>query len=270
MPASTRFEPQTVSPPTPQTTVPAAISPADMRVTPQEFAQAVEQIETRREAERQKAQETVAIGEAVDALNLSVSAGDIWGEVLRQRTQMGHVPRRASKRRLWPALLAASLLVNGLGLVYFLRSQPSPVPEQAPQIAAALTPPSKVTGGAVATPFGRLLSTVGNDDIVYADIDLLHRLAMGNVDQSKAYVAVAENAPGTLWPLHRENEKWFVTAYTSDDGALRLQNKTGAPVALFKVNIGVNATRVAVPVESFSTVSEENGTGSIASVDVLP
>lgn len=159
---------------------------AGVRVTPEELAAAVAALEAR----KQRASNTITIGDAVDELSLDNHPDDILREVQSQRAQRTS-SRRKSKRG-WIGLAGAVIAIGSAGIVLRPHTPVQPVSTAASSSALSL-------------------SSVKDEQQVYVDTHGLKQIIEGT---PASQVQVYANNVGIRWGLIKHTSKVYVQAYT--------------------------------------------------------
>jgi hypothetical protein len=236
----------------------AAAQAAQVRVTPQELSAALAAIEAKRDAQSRHAAETIAIGDAVEQLDLGVDAEELLREVeaARARQRAAAVPIRPAlrvRRRPSPLLVAGLALIPLLLLFVLLMTSVRTVTPM--QIAS----PAQVTGVQTAATYP-LLSEVAEGQEVYADMQTLQAIAAGK-SHSKIHVEAGPiQSPRRLWTLNKRDGKVLVNAWTASGDVLKLLNGSAATLYSaqeYSERFGSGDLRqVEVPVEKFRQIEE--------------
>ncbi len=218
---------------------------AQVRVTPQELAEALARLEAR-QGEREG---TIPLGDAVQELGLSATPEELLREIEAGRATSP--ARRLPSRRLLrlQASLAAVLLLGGLW-GYFLPHAAPPTPPSVPVTA----PPAPPQASSITIPANLLvrqpdqkmvlLSEVADGQPVFCDL-------AGTDTGAK----LADFAPGGgHWTLIKHGDKVYVRGWIGDmsDAALRSTVVTLHPLAYY-VASGLHPVPVTLPVDSFQS-----------------
>jgi hypothetical protein len=204
-----------------QTDEPEALSTASQtRVTPEELAQALAAIETRKQAEANRLAGTILIHQAVAELNLDSTPEEILAEVQAQRAKAAAAQReqmrreqethreqeiqqrfiapRTKRRRGWTGFIVPMLALWVLahnGLI--------------PHFGSHMTH--------AAVPVVRPLIQVPDGQEVYADDSALVQLSKG---KSPSQITVSTNATGNRWTLVKIGGHVYLRGYIADTDSL--------------------------------------------------
>lgn len=186
---------------------PAFVPPpsvAQARVTPDELAQALAAIETRRQAEAAHLAGTIPIDQAVSDLHLDATPDEIWIEVQAQRAKASAAPSklpvqtqtappqliapRARRFRSWPGLLGPAIVLVLFGNHFIPHFGSHAVISHQASVAA---------------PHLRSLSTIPVDQEVYADDFALVQISQG---KPASQITVSQNMTGNRWPVVKKSD----------------------------------------------------------------
>ena len=202
----------------PQEELPPA---AQTRVTAQELADAVAALEARKEETARREHNTIAIGEAVQQLELEATPDEILAEVRALRARQGAgatVPSKVRQRRVVPGLVGSAAVLFLLAGLTGVRSIRSGAPVQ---VASPHTQP--------AGPVIRTIGEIGNGAPFFCDGKTLNAI-MDRVGGNRP-AALAE----TLVETGTKRENYW--ALVKHDGALYLRGWT-APMSEQALRVG--------------------------------
>jgi hypothetical protein len=223
------------------------------RVTPEELAQALAAVESRRAEEQQREADTIALGDAILQLDLNVTPEELLAEMNRQRQerqQAGvHKKQRRQRILVLGMALCASLLFN---LLYIARSHV----DVAPARAATVTP-----GPPGALPNFPKLSQVPDGLTVFVDHETLSALASGTPENAVVVDARQYVDSRRLWRLVKHAGKVSVQAFISEADALSIANdREGLVYATDPTGSGAAFTLTDVPLDRFKDAAVDSWT----------
>ena len=192
------------------------------RVTPEELAQALAAIETRKQAEVSRLAGTIPISQAVSELNLDSTPEEILAEVQAQREQIQReqaeqqaqagqqrqaaqqadrqfVAPQARRRGRWARLVAP------LFFVWLLAHN-------------GLLPHFGTHSTHIAAPILRSLAQVPDGKEVYADDAALVQISEG---KPQAQITVSENATGNRWTMVKIGAHVYLRGYIASTDSLQ-------------------------------------------------
>ena len=249
---------------------------AQVRVTPQELAQATAAIEARQNARAQHEAATIPIGEAVHQLNLEATPEEVLAEVQAQRRANTQIQagvttntRSRSSRVMRVVITAQTAIILALGMqIVTMNSRITEAQQIAQRNALIYTLPTEVqqqvlqqqNGVVKPTPsvldeqllksgqFHSLDIPIGQT--AQCKYDTIEKLA-NNADPSHTYTA--SKPAGTTWQLARDASGFYVNCWTSMKDAEQLLNRQEAVV--YASNTGAMGehpnTLVKIPIHSF-------------------
>ncbi|HZO87034.1 MAG TPA: hypothetical protein VFB38_01755 [Chthonomonadaceae bacterium] len=237
---------------------------AQVRVSPQELAQAVATVEARKEAETRRQMDTIPIGEAVQQLGLYVSPEEVLAEIKGQRASAAIAAAATRKRRrrltLTGALLTLSLAANLLlvTLLLSVNNRPMPAPDMAPATPFTET-----------LPYGqRRLSDVADNEVVYSNLYAIHELNQGK--QPSEVLVSTETGNTNQWALVKLNDKLYVRGLATPgtvvmEGTRKFNLLSGPSNTLL---MGGGLVPKTVPVEEFKAkldpdYADQNGVEAV-------
>jgi hypothetical protein len=246
------------------------VSPiANLKVTPQEFSQALSAIEAKREVEGNG--ETIAIGDAIRQLGLNIDPQEVYAEIRRQQTPtyQASVPvsqtverhHKSGKRFLVGFLLAGSLFFNFMLVMRFKQVRTVYPPTEMP-VAELEAAPAMTMGETINA------SEVSGTRSGYARLDDIYELANGKKAES---VKLSGNEFGMgdyNWKIVRLNDKLYVRGWTVPSGSFtqgdtQISDKT----SFFASNCQGDMVQRTVPVSAFKNIKDPtyniNGTQGI-------
>ncbi len=218
------------------------VSPlANLRVTPQELAEAVAAVESRREGEG-GGRDTIAIGDAIEQLGLSVTPQEVYAEIRRkqaaqqQATIPAVMPVALPKKRLrfrailWRTVITASLIGNAVWLA-------APVPTRQVVFETGKSTPASmkpfVQGGSIRA------SEVTAERPGYAKLYQLHELATGSALPKNTMLRAdyfSAGAGESQWKISKLDGKYVVQGYTYPEGQSSMHMNNGTVVSGDKAN----------------------------------
>jgi len=246
----------------------ASPSPAaQVRVTPQELAEALARLEAR----QSESEGTIRLGDAVQELGLSATPEELLREIEagRAQHQARHqaIPPRTrfgKAGRTTAAALTSGLLL--LGGFFTLRSE-----TPAPPAAVAVSAPEALPAGPITIPSHLLvrqpdhkmvlLSEVADGQPVFCDLAA-----------TDAGAKLADFAPGDgHWTLIKHGGKVYVRGWIGDmsDTALRSTIVTFHPLAYY-VASGLHPVPVTLPLDGFQSPAGLTSDNMISASHVVP
>lgn len=236
---------------------------AQVRVTPQELAEALARLEAR-QGEREG---TIPLGDAVQELGLSATPEELLREVEAGRAR--HQASRPRTRLAKAGRTAAAALACGLLLLVGLFAFRSEAP--APSVAVAVSAPVTPSAAPITTPPNLLvrqpdhkmvlLSEVADGQPVFCDLAATDTGAK-----------LADFAPGDgHWTLIKHGGKVYVRGWIGDmsDAALRSTIVTFHPLAYY-VASGLHPVPVTLPLDGFQSPPGLTSDNMISASHVVP
>jgi hypothetical protein len=237
-----------------------AISAAQMRITPQELAEAVAAVELHQDPAAQNG-DTIAIGDAVQQLELHVTPEELWKEVQRKRNQAQTTVKspRGRRFRLMPIVLLASLAANlWLGASLLNRS---------PATTAATNSTSTAIVGDVVIPekfFGRarlkLSEAIQHRIPLYVTLDDLRQIAKSPEKiggWQKEFPIVQEYGTREIWRLFPLEDGLYVRGWHAKSDAIVLSSGRKIPLAknnLFSEQVVADEEQISVPIRKLVNI----------------
>lgn len=232
------------------------VSPiANLRVTPQELAQAVAAIEAQRD--NGATADTIAIGDAIEQLGLSVTAQEVYAEIRKQQSrpvtvvtepstavQIANMRAERSLRRrrnFWRFVLAGSLFFNFMGL--FAARAVRVDYYEAPQASSMPATLAKV-GGTIS------VSQITSDKHGWATLSQIFELANG---KPEGVTRVGDTAGASdTFELERLNDKLYVSGYKMPQETFVVNSSTyHEPNHLFARNWSSDMIPKTIPLSEF-------------------
>lgn len=240
---------------------------AQIRVTPQELADALARLEARKEAGQRHLDGTVPIGEAVEQLGLDATADELWQEVQAGRTQAINAPlqRRQQKRlRFTGAAAALTLLLTGLLTLRMTVPAPPPVP--------ATTVSPTTPQAAPITLLADLLVGTANDKMVLISEVRENQPVLCGLTATDKGAAFASFAPAALsWTLIKHDGRLYVRGWIADMSDTALRSST-ANIYPSKAGVpwGLHPVPVTLPLNGFQSNPGLTGDDLISASHIQP
>ena len=242
--------PQNPSPPPSQ---PAA----KVRVTPEELAAAITRLEARKDSHQHQADGTVAIGDVVQELSLTLSPEDIEAEINQQRAERSSVKTRRKGDTRGFRLLAVAI---GIAWISTFSSQ---LPRQPPGMSTLSASSTLLVQDSIRG--GKILRTLGempNDKPV---------LCMFDQTYNSGFTSYSE--PRDAWIIIKHDGKVYLRGWTE-------RMSYAAQRAAGKITIyddpnnnyspGIDAARVpiTIPLDGFKCVEDQSSINYVLAADV--
>jgi hypothetical protein len=203
-----------------------AVDITQIRVSPQELAQALQTVEERKEAEARAQVDTIPLGQAIQALGVNYTPEEVLAALQANRARPQEVGLKRSGRplrlRARTALLLAcavpSVLLLGIGLRSLRTGSAPPELAAATVVSPAPVAADRATVGLQTT----YLSQIGVGQTFHCDTGTLLRLANGTVGADP----VVEVGAGQkdLWIAARIPSGFEVQGWATTADALKLAN----------------------------------------------
>lgn len=270
-----------------QQVIEAETEAAQVRVTPQELAEATAIIEARREAAAKHLADTIALGEAVQQLGLAATPEELFAEVqaLRAKAQQSE----AIKNKMLRAQVGAkqtdktlsgkqAVVLFGLVLCFFMpflalllsMKTSRPIPSMAP---AFLSAPQQTSSASVSNPAATDADRVRElNPGLFQSLDLKDgqtaRCSIENIRElargaNPAGIWAARKAGDVSWQLARQSGRFCVQCWIEPAQATRLANGQSALVAAMKD--GDATTPITLPLDKFADAPDMGTSNNIVS-----
>ena len=267
---------------------------AAVRVTPRELVDAITTLEAEQRRQADYRAETIALGEAVEQLTLTMTPEQLLAQIERRRAA-GQVNSGAAKSvtaptppklsslseaeqtlqavqekwsarrsrglaRLKAAGVAASLLANAIFIVSSLST--FSVSSPAPARIGAINDPALESNLSALKMSGWNVGNLENGVKVYVNRDGIYQLTHGEEARSVHTLSArgSMRVGSTQWLITKENGQIFVQGYASGD-------VTGALTDFTSVKVNDNQHPVKLPIEQLRDVNAIAGTEPVTIQD---
>jgi hypothetical protein len=235
----------------------AYVSPiANLKVTPEELAQAVGAIEARRDLHGTS--DKIAIGEAIQQLGLNMTPQEVYAEVRNQQARTV-TPSLASpvsattapprQRRGFRSVAGRLIFVGSIALNMYLITHPS-VQHYAEAPQSAMTAPSSSLQKIPA-------SSISGEQSGFARLDDIYELANGK--KAESVMVSQESAPSSQhnWKLVRLGNELHVRGWTFRGGNFVLNGSSVFdPLNLFADKWTEEQVPLTVPLSQFKNIKD--------------